>query len=136
MQIVIKYTFFAILSTLLNISVQFVSFHLYYGFGSLFVGMFWGTLAGLFLKYYLDKHYIFYHIHTSHVENGKTFLLYSSMGLITTALSWSIEYSFDTLWQVEYSKYIGAIIGQILGYTTKYQLDKRFVFDKNRLDAV
>lgn len=130
MGIGVKYTLFAIISTLFNLAIQYVSFHIYSGYGYLFVGMFWGTLGGLFVKYYLDKHYIFYHIHTSHKENGKTFILYSSMGVLTTILSWSIEYSFDALIDMDVAKYMGAVVGQILGYSTKYQLDKRFVFVK------
>lgn len=131
MNIAIKYTIFAIISTLSNLFIQFISLQIYSDYASLFVAMFWGTLVGLFIKYYLDKHYIFYHIHTSNKENGKTFLLYSSMGVITTIMSWSIEYSFDALFTVDIAKYIGATIGQILGYSTKYQLDKRFVFIKS-----
>jgi len=126
--ITIKYTIFAIISTLFNLLFQYISFTLYSGVGSLFVGMFWGTFVGLFIKYYLDKHYIFYHMHNSQKENLKTFILYSFMGIFTTLLSWSVEYSFDTLWASELSKYIGAIIGQMLGYITKYNLDKKYVF--------
>ena len=126
--IAIKYTLFAIIATLFNLLFQYISFSLYSGFGSLFVGMFCGTLVGLFIKYYLDKHYIFYHVHNSQKENAKTFLLYSFMGIFTTLLSWGIEYSFDALWVNELSKYIGAIVGQILGYVTKYNLDKKYVF--------
>jgi putative flippase GtrA len=92
--------------------------------------MFLGTLVGLFIKYYLDKHYIFYHVNSSQKENAKTFMLYSFMGIFTTLLSWSIEYSFDALWANELSKYMGAIVGQILGYITKYNLDKKYVFKK------
>jgi len=130
--IAIKYTLFAMTATLFNLLVQFISFQFYSGELSLFVAMFFGTLVGLFIKYYLDKHYIFYHTHTSHVENGKTFILYSFMGVFTTILSWSIEYSFNALWAVDIAKYVGATIGQILGYATKYRLDKKFVFREEK----
>jgi len=130
MKLVTKYILFAIIATLLNLFVQYIIFQLYTGFGSLFVGMFWGTIAGLFVKYYLDKHYIFYHKHTSKKDNAKTFILYSFMGVFTTLLSWGVEYSFDSLWASEIAKYIGAIVGQILGYITKYNLDKKYVFKK------
>ena len=128
MKLVFKYTLFAVIATLFNLLFQYISLTFYSGYGALFVAMFWGTLVGLFIKYYLDKHYIFYHKHTSHKENGKTFILYSFMGVFTTILSWSIEYMFDLLWKVEIAKYVGAVIGQIAGYTTKYRLDKKFVF--------
>ncbi len=128
--IAIKYTIFAVIATMFNLLFQYISFTLYSGFASLFVGMFWGTLVGLFIKYYLDKHYIFYHEHSSQKENSKTFILYSFMGVFTALLSWSVEYSFAALWINEASKYIGAIVGQIIGYITKYNLDKKYVFKK------
>ncbi len=131
--IAIKYTLFAVIATLFNLLFQYISLAIYSGYGSLFVAMFFGTLVGLFIKYYLDKQYIFYHAHSSQKENAKTFLLYSFMGIFTTILSWSIEYSFDALWPAEIAKYIGAFIGQILGYITKYNLDKKYVFKKNEL---
>ena len=131
LKIALKYTLFAIIATSFNLLVQYISFRFYSGYGALFVAMFWGTLVGLFIKYYLDKHYIFYYRHTSQKENGKTFVLYSFMGVFTTLLSWSIEYAFDALWKIDVAKYIGAIVGQVAGYITKYRLDKKFVFKQN-----
>lgn len=125
-----KYTIFAIIATIFNLIFQYISFTIYSGYGSLFVAMFWGTLLGLFIKYYLDKNYIFYHTHDSYKEHAKTFILYSFMGVFTTSLSWAIEYLFDALWSADYFKYIGAVIGQIFGYITKYKLDKKYVFKK------
>ncbi len=135
MEIAFKYTIFAIIATLSNLFVQFISLHIYSDYGHLIVAMFWGTLVGLFIKYYLDKHYIFYHVHASHKENGKTFFLYAFLGAFTASLSWTIEYSFDLFWDVNIAKYVGATIGQIIGYSTKYQLDKRFVFLKKELNG-
>ncbi len=63
----IKYTIFAVISTLVNLLFQYFSFGVYAGFGSLYVAMFFGTLAGLVAKYILDKKFIFYH----KVENKK-----------------------------------------------------------------
>lgn len=128
MNILLKYSIFAIISTAVNILIQYVSFYFYTGFLSLYIAMFFGTIFGLFIKYYLDKRYIFIHKNKSKKEGMYTFLLYSFMGVFTTILSWSVEVFFHNFWQEEYAKYIGALIGQVLGYITKYNLDKKFVF--------
>jgi len=57
----VKYIIFAIISTLFNLLFQYFSFALYGGFASLYIAMFFGTLAGLIVKYVLDKKFIFYH---------------------------------------------------------------------------
>jgi len=123
--IAVRYAFFAVVSILLNLGVQKLSFYIYSGKFSLYVAMFFGTLAGLVLKYILDKKYIFYHKTKSKKEDGKKFLLYSFMGVFTTLIFWIFEIGFEYLWQL---KYLGAFIGLTIGYIVKYFLDKRFVF--------
>lgn len=61
MNIAIRYIFFAITSLIVNLLFQYISFYIYNGFLSLYIAMFCGTIAGLILKYILDKKYIFYH---------------------------------------------------------------------------
>jgi putative flippase GtrA len=122
------YIVFAIVSTGVNLSFQYVSFWVYKGFGSLYLAMFLGTLAGLVVKYILDKKYIFFHIPKSKKDDGKKFLLYSLMGVFTTFIFWGFEIGFDYIFKSEAAKYIGAIIGLSIGYIVKYFLDKKFVF--------
>jgi len=62
MILAIKYTLFAVISTLFNLLFQYISFLVYNRALGLYVGMLWGTLAGLVSKYILDKKYIFYHV--------------------------------------------------------------------------
>lgn len=124
----VKYTLFAIVSTLFNLLFQFLSFKVYSGFASLYIAMAIGTLAGLVVKYILDKKYIFYHKTTGKEDDAKKFLLYSLMGVFTTIIFWGMEIGFDLIFKSDYSKYIGAIIGLSIGYIIKYFLDKRFVF--------
>ncbi len=76
----LRYTVFAIASTLANLLVQYMSFLFYDGIGSLYIAMFSGTLAGLVLKYVLDKKYIFFHQPKNKKDDGKKFLLYTSNG--------------------------------------------------------
>ncbi len=124
----VRYIIFAVFATLANLLFQYTSFALYGGFGSLYVAMFFGTLAGLVLKYILDKKYIFFHTPKSKKDDGKKFMLYSLMGLFTTFIFWGFEIGFDMLFENGNAKYLGAVIGLSIGYIVKYFLDKTFVF--------
>jgi len=124
----IKYIIFAVISTLFNLLFQYFSFGVYEGFASLYVAMFFGTLAGLVVKYILDKKFIFYHEVKDKKDDAKKFALYSLMGVFTTIIFWGTEIAFDTLSQDPNAKYLGAVIGLSIGYVIKYFLDKKFVF--------
>ena len=128
--LIIKYTIFAVISTLFNLLFQYFSFGLYSGFASLYITMFLGTLAGLVSKYILDKRFIFYHTSKSKKDDAKKFVLYSLMGVFTTIIFWTTEIAFDMLFHNPDAKYLGAIIGLSIGYVIKYFLDKKFVFIK------
>ena len=82
----LKYSLFAVLSTLVNLLFQYFSFTLYAGWGSLYVAMFVGTLAGLVAKYILDKKWIFYHTPKDKKDDARKFALYSLMGVFTTVI--------------------------------------------------
>ncbi len=124
----VKYTIFAIISTLMNLLFQWVSFLFYNGFGSLYMAMFMGTLAGLVAKYILDKKWIFYHTPKDKKDDAKKFILYSYMGVFTTIIFWGAEMVFYYLVPNPNAKYIGAVLGLSIGYIIKYFLDKKYVF--------
>lgn len=124
----IKYTLFSVISTLFNLLFQYLSFFVYNDFASIYVAMFFGTLAGLVAKYILDKKFIFYHISADKKDDVKKFALYSFMGVFTTIIFWGTEIAFDALSQDPNSKYLGAVIGLSIGYVIKYFLDKKYVF--------
>lgn len=126
--IAIRYAIFALLSTIVNILFQYLSFLVYEGFLSLYVAMFIGTIAGLVLKYVLDKKYIFYHTPKSKKDDGKKFFLYSLMGVFTTFIFWAFEIGFDYMYESENAKYVGGVLGLSIGYVVKYFLDKKYVF--------
>ena len=126
--IALWYALFALFSTAVNIAFQYISFLVYEGFLSLYVAMFIGTVAGLVLKYILDKKYIFFHKPKSKKDDGKKFFLYSLMGVLTTLIFWGFEIGFDAMFESQNAKYIGAVVGLSIGYVVKYFLDKKFVF--------
>ena len=129
--LVFKYSIFAIISTGFNLLFQYFSFLLYSGIASLYIAMFFGTLAGLVAKYILDKKYIFYHTPKNKTDDTRKFLLYSFMGVFTTIIFWGTEITFNALSQSPYAKYLGAVIGLSIGYVIKYFLDKKYVFIHN-----
>jgi putative flippase GtrA len=128
MTIAIKYLLFAMLASLANIATQYASLSVYSGLYGLYMAMCCGSLTGLVVKYLLDKKYIFYFEGQSRREDVQKFIRYSLMGVVTTLIFWGCELSFDALFHFEAAKYVGALLGLLIGYIIKYNLDKRFVF--------
>jgi putative flippase GtrA len=124
----LKYTLFAIIATIVNILGQEASLSWYNASHALLVSMIAGTIVGLITKYVLDKRYIFRFRANSAIHDTKTFMLYAMMGLATTAIFWSFEFTFEYLFATKPMRYLGAILGLSIGYYVKYQLDKHFVF--------
>lgn len=87
-----------------------------------------GTGAGLVVKYLLDKKYIFEFKSHSLKHDGETFVIYSLMGLMTTAIFWLFELGFEWIFHDKFWRYVGAVLGLAIGYFIKYQLDSRYVF--------
>lgn len=131
MLLVLKYSLFALIATIINLFTQFISLAIYSQDFSLYIAMFFGTITGLIAKYILDKKYIFYYVVKDKKEDSQKFILYSIMGVFTTLIFWGFEIGFDYIFDSEIAKYIGAIIGLSIGYITKYFLDKKFVFKGN-----
>jgi len=131
--IAVKYALFALISTIFNLSFQYLSLLIYSGSARLYLAMFAGTSSGLISKYILDKNYIFYHENENKTQDIKTFILYTFTGGFTTIIFWGAEIGFDAFFGNESAKYIGATIGLGIGYILKYLLDKRYVFKKRYL---
>lgn len=121
------YILFCLLSMGSNIGMQAIAAWAYHGPFSLFVAMFLGTGIGLVVKYLLDRKWIFAHTSRSATHEARTAALYTAMGLVTTAVFWSVEWLFNHLLGEPY-RYVGAVIGLTIGYTAKYFLDKHYVF--------
>lgn len=128
MKFTFKYILFAVIATLTNILAQEITTHLYTDSNYLFIPIFVGTIAGLLVKYILDKKYIFHHRSETIKQDTQMFFLYSAMGVVTTIIFWGTELAFDYIFQNKAMRYLGAVIGLAVGYWIKYHLDKRFVF--------
>lgn len=131
MWLAVRYAIFAGIATLVNIVSQDITIRIYTGIFALYLSIAVGTLTGLITKYVLDKKYIFAYKATSLVDDGATFILYSVMGVATTLIFWGAELGFEFLFGTKWLRYTGAVLGLVIGYMVKYQLDKRFVFVKS-----
>ncbi len=127
--IAIKYSLFAIISIMLNLGSQYIFLYFYQGYLALYIAIFIGISLGLISKYILDKKYIFYYVAMGKYDDGKKFLLYATIGGVLTIIFLVFELGFHYLFATEYAKYVGALIGISIGYTGKYFLDKRYVFN-------
>lgn len=123
------YAAFAGLAVLVNLGVQRLSLSAYDGAGSLAVAIGAGTLAGLVVKYLLDKRWIFADVSTGLGAHGRKFGLYALMGILTTAIFWGTEVAFWWHFGTETMREVGAVLGLTVGYVIKYQLDRRYVFE-------
>ena len=123
-----RYGAFAIIATVINLAMQRVSLSLYNDSYGIPLAILVGTIIGLIVKFYLDKRWIFYDNSATSTENSKKFGLYTLMGVATTVIFWTLEYGFWVIWQTDLMREVGAVVGLSIGYVTKYQLDKRFVF--------
>lgn len=125
----VRYTLFAVIATIVNIATQDIATAIYTGAGALWLGIFAGTGTGLVTKYLLDRRWIFMEAPDSITGHSRKFSLYTLMGVVTTVIFWGTEWLFDHLsGGDEFWRYTGAVIGLAIGYTTKYRLDRRFVF--------
>jgi len=135
-KIAVLYTLFAVLSTAINIGSQMISIWIYKGPLSVEISILVGTAMGLPLRYFLEKRYIFNFTSKNLVHDGKLFVFYSAMGVITTLIFWGTEYAFHLIYDTDVMRYFGGVIGLSIGFYVKYQLDKKYVFVNSSNEAV
>ena len=119
------YGLFAALATAVNLGAQAVVLGLG---GPVLVALAVGTVAGLPVKYVLDKRYVFGFRTERLSQDGPVFVRYTAMSIVTTVVFWVVEWAThrvtsDTLWTL-----VGGAVGLVLGYLAKYHLDKRYTF--------
>ena len=128
MNLAITYAILALIATAANIGVQDLVIRGYGGEYDVLLSVAAGTGVGLVVKYVLDKRYIFRFRARNALHDGRTFALYTLMGLATTVIFWGFEFSFHYLFETKEMRYLGGVIGLVIGYLAKYHLDKRYVF--------
>ena len=133
MALIFRYSLFAVIATLANLATQrlvLVSGNSVEHFTAAVAA---GTLVGLVIKYILDKKWIFYDLSTGVRAHSSRFMLYTMVGILTTAIFWGFETVFWFIWRTDLMRELGAVIGLGIGYILKYMLDRRFVFTDENL---
>lgn len=128
--IAVLYSLFAAFSIIINIVTQILSIRIYTGPYAIEISILVGTAAGLPLRYFLEKRYIFAFKSKNIAHDGRLFVIYSFMGVITTTIFWVTEYAFHLIYNSEMMRYVGGVAGLIIGFYIKYRLDKKYVFIK------
>ncbi|MBL6616845.1 MAG: GtrA family protein [Reyranella sp.] len=128
MRLAIVYAIIALIATAANLGAQALSVRVWTGLWHIEISVLVGTAVGLVLKYVLDKIYIFRFKADDALHDLQTFILYTGMGVVTTLVFWGFEFGFYQAFQDKSLRYLGGLIGLVLGYWAKYHLDKRFVF--------
>lgn len=127
-RIAVLYAVFAALATAANLGAQALVIWAYRGPYAVPLSILVGTAAGLPIKYVLEKRHIFGFQADDLAHDGRMFMLYSAMGVLTTLLFWGTEYAFHVVYGTDAMRYLGGALGLTVGYVIKYHLDKRFVF--------
>lgn len=128
MRTVLLYALFAALATAVNLLTQILSIWSYSGLLSIPVSVLMGTIAGIVVKYLLDKKYIFrvsYSTADQHIRSASFYLLAS---ILTTLVFWGTEAAFHFAFDSAGMRYLGGALGLAAGYVMKYNLDRRFAF--------
>jgi len=125
----LKYLCFAVLAIFSNLGVQRIVFSTGDSQAVYVIAVVTGTAAGLLVKYLLDKTWIFYNSTSGLKGHSKIFSRYAMTGLLTTSIFWGFETVFWLIWETGFMRELGALIGLIIGYSIKYSLDSKFVFE-------
>lgn len=125
----IRYVLFAVVAGLANLGAQEGVMRLA-PLWPVMLSVLVGTGVGFFVKYVLEKRWVFMDSYDSHAAEVKKLAIYGFFGIGTTILFWGVELGAWHIWQSAQAKYIGAVIGLSLGNWIKYLLDKHYVFGK------
>lgn len=124
--IVVPYVAFAILSTIVNIAAQDLTMRFVAANVALSIGA--GTVSGFAVKYWLDRRFIFNSRYTGVASEARKIGFYGLFSVFTTLTFWAVEIAFWMVWQTDFARYTGAVIGLGIGYVAKYALDKHITF--------
>lgn len=130
-RLAVLYAVFALIAIAVNIGCQALVIWIYKGVFAIQLSVLVGTAAGLPVKYVLEKRHIFGFESKTLAHDGRVFMLYTFMGVFTTALFWGIEYGFHAAFGTDTMRYVGGAVGLTIGNFIKYHLDKRYVFRKD-----
>jgi putative flippase GtrA len=117
-----------VIATVANLATQRLVFSVIDHDIRLGVALACGTAVGLAVKYILDKKWIFFDRVRPITAETVKFSLYTMTGIGTTLIFWGTEAAFWLIWQSQFMREVGAVLGLTVGYVIKYNLDRRFIF--------
>lgn len=128
-EFILRYAIFAAVASFANLASQRLVLGLVQGNQGYVAAVCAGTGVGLVLKYVLDKRWMFGDRSEGIANHSRKFTLYTLMGGATTLIFWGTETAFWMAWRTDLMREVGAVLGLVVGYIVKYDLDRRFVFD-------
>ena len=142
------YMLFAALSIILNLASQFIVreiivsivpnfankeiLHFEYWF---LIALGFGTVIGFLFKFIVDKFVVFEEKLSENTKEElqkttKQISMYFGFAIFTTIIFWGFEFSFKFFLPGNWYLF-GGFLGLIVGYTVKFLLDSRFVFNRD-----
>lgn len=138
------YVFFAFVSMFINLGTQMLSGLIIDRTGpdffsieliknvsfKLLTGMITATIIAFVFKFIVDKFLIFRNTAKELKENIRQIVFYGSFAVFTTLIFWGFEVFFKYVFVFSFSEYIGGFVGLMAGYSIKFILDSKFVFNR------
>ena len=142
------YMVFAALSIILNLASQYIVreiiliivpnfanqeiLHFEYWF---LIALGFGTVIGFLFKFIVDKFVVFEEKLSKNTKKElqkttKQISMYFGFAIFTTMIFWGFEFSFKFFLPGNWYLF-GGLLGLIVGYTVKFLLDSRFVFNRD-----
>lgn len=128
--LILRYASFAVLATIANLAAQRAVLAVLPGPNAIFAAMLAGAVLGLAVKYALDRKFIFAPTRAASVRE---FLRYAATGGILTGIFFICEYTLWRLFESDIAREAGAVLGLVIGYCIKYQIDRTYVFTEAAL---
>ncbi|ACB94671.1 GtrA family protein [Beijerinckia indica] len=125
--IFVRYVLFAIIAGIMNLGTQALVFR-YAPVEALMLSILAGTGVGFVVKYFLDKHWIFFDDYDGAAQEARKIFLYASFSVAMTLVFWGFELLFLVIGKTETAKYTGAVVGLAFGNFAKYVLDRTYTF--------
>ncbi|NQU34173.1 MAG: GtrA family protein [Bacteroidetes bacterium] len=92
-----------------------------------------GTIVGFIFKFIMDKYIVFKDKDMDIKQATKQLFVYTIFAIGTTLIFWFIEIGFKLIFTFHGRDLVGGLIGLCVGYTVKYQLDKKYVFNSRKI---
>ena len=125
---IIRYLILCFFAIFLNIVSQQIFLLFFAGPYSIEISILIGTIMTFFLRFYLEKNFVFLKDKFSFKTESMLYMYFVS-SIFTTLIFWIFEYSFHLFFDTDFLRYIGATIGLLVGFYIKYKIDKGLTFN-------